>query len=235
MKTVKEEIFQSISTKQAILDNPDLISKIEKAAQIMTDAYRNGHSALLAGNGGSAADAQHLAGELVNKFYFDRPGIPAHSLSTDTSVMTAIGNDIGYKYLFSRQIEAQGSKGDVFIGISTSGNSENIIEAFHFLPSVKEDGFYAGIHFAACPVQSGHLAVCPRKRQGEEKVPGPAPRLPARCLDGLDIAPDFQQTFRGDFQRLGSRVINLIPQFLFEGPDHFPVFRFHLAQSQRKR
>ena len=129
MKTVKEEIFQSISTKQAILDNPDLISKIEKAAQIMTDAYRNGHSALLAGNGGSAADAQHLAGELVNQFYFARPGIPAHSLSTDTSVMTAIGNDIGYDYLFSRQIEAQGSKGDVFIGISTSGNSKNIIEA----------------------------------------------------------------------------------------------------------
>ncbi len=95
----------------------------------MTAAYRNGHSALLAGNGGSAADAQHLAGELVNQFYFARPGIPAHSLSTDTSVMTAIGNDIGYDYLFSRQIEAQGSKGDVFIGISTSGNSKNIIEA----------------------------------------------------------------------------------------------------------
>lgn len=129
MKSIKEEISQSIATKQAILDSPELIAQIEKAAQIMTDAYRNGHSALLAGNGGSAADAQHLAGELVNKFYFDRPGIPAHSLSTDTSVMTAIGNDIGYKYLFSRQIEAQGSKGDVFIGISTSGNSENIIEA----------------------------------------------------------------------------------------------------------
>lgn len=129
MKNVKEEISQSIATKQAILDNDEILAKIEKAAQIMTDAYRNGHSALLAGNGGSAADAQHLAGELVNKFYFDRPGIPAHSLSTDTSVMTAIGNDIGYKYLFSRQIQAQGSKGDVFIGISTSGNSENIIEA----------------------------------------------------------------------------------------------------------
>lgn len=129
MKSIKEEISQSIATKQAILDNPELISKIEKAAQIMTDAYRNGHSALLAGNGGSAADAQHLAGELVNQFYFARPGIPAHSLSTDTSVMTAIGNDIGYKYLFSRQIEAQGAKGDVFIGISTSGNSENILEA----------------------------------------------------------------------------------------------------------
>lgn len=129
MKNIKDEIAQSIATKQAILDNSELIAKIEQAAKIMTDAYRNGHSALLAGNGGSAADAQHLAGELVNKFYFDRPGIPAHSLSTDTSVMTAIGNDIGYKYLFSRQIEAQGSRGDVFIGISTSGNSENIVEA----------------------------------------------------------------------------------------------------------
>lgn len=129
MSNVKEEIAQSIATKQAILDNEEILAKIEKAAQIMTDAYKNGHSALLAGNGGSAADAQHLAGELVNKFYFDRPGIPAHSLSTDTSVMTAIGNDIGYKYLFSRQIQAQGSKGDVFIGISTSGNSENIVEA----------------------------------------------------------------------------------------------------------
>ena len=129
MRSIKEEISQSIATKQAILDSPELIAQIEKAAQIMTDAYRNGHSALLAGNGGSAADAQHLAGELVNQFYFARPGIPAHSLSTDTSVMTAIGNDIGYKYLFSLQIEAQGSKGDVFIGISTSGNSENIVEA----------------------------------------------------------------------------------------------------------
>ena len=129
MRSIKEEISQSIATKQAILESPQLIAQIEEAARIMTDAYRNGHSALLAGNGGSAADAQHLAGELVNQFYFARPGTPAHSLSTDTSVMTAIGNDIGYKYLFSRQIEAQGTKGDVFIGISTSGNSENIIEA----------------------------------------------------------------------------------------------------------
>lgn len=137
MKNVKDEIAQSIATKQAILDNPEILARIEKAAQIMTDAYRNGHSALLAGNGGSAADAQHLAGELVNQFYFARPGIPAHSLSTDTSVMTAIGNDIGYDYLFSRQIEAQGTKGDVFIGISTSGNSKNIIQA---LKTCREKG-----------------------------------------------------------------------------------------------
>lgn len=129
MKSIKDEIAQSIATKQAILENEVLVSQIAQAAQILTDAYKCGHSALLAGNGGSAADAQHLAGELVNKFYFDRPGIPAHSLSTDTSVMTAIGNDIGFRYMFSRQIQAHGMKGDVFIGISTSGNSENIIEA----------------------------------------------------------------------------------------------------------
>lgn len=155
MKNVREEIAQSIATKQAILDNDEILAKIEQAAQIMTQAYRNGHSALLAGNGGSAADAQHLAGELVNQFYFARPGIPAHSLSTDTSVMTAIGNDIGYKYLFSRQIEAQGTKGDVFIGISTSGNSENIIEA---LKTCRAKGI-TSIGFTGCrPCKMDDLA-----------------------------------------------------------------------------
>ena len=155
MKNVREEIAQSIATKQAILDNDEILAKIEQAAQIMTDAYRNGHSALLAGNGGSAADAQHLAGELVNQFYFARPGIPAHSLSTDTSVMTAIGNDIGYKYLFSRQIEAQGTKGDVFIGISTSGNSENIVEA---LKACRAKGI-TSIGFTGCkPCKMDDLA-----------------------------------------------------------------------------
>ena len=158
MRSIKEEIKQSIATKQAILDDEKLLAKIAEAAEIMTAAYRNGHSALLAGNGGSAADAQHLAGELVNQFYFARPGIPAHSLSTDTSVMTAIGNDIGYRYLFSRQIQAQGSKGDVFIGISTSGNSENIIEA---LKTCREKGI-TSIGLTGCkPCKMDELAdIC---------------------------------------------------------------------------
>lgn len=129
MKSIKEEIAESIAVKQAILDNPDIHASIAEAAQMLTSAYQAGHMALLAGNGGSAADAQHLAGELVNRFYFDRPGIPAHSLSTDTSVMTAVGNDYGFRYLFARQVQAQGREGDVFIGISTSGNSENVVEA----------------------------------------------------------------------------------------------------------
>ena len=82
-----------------------------------------------AGNGGSAADAQHMAGELVNKFTFDRPALAALSLSTDTSIITAVGNDYGFDRLFARQIEAQGCTGDVFIGISTSGRSKNLVEA----------------------------------------------------------------------------------------------------------
>ena len=84
---------------------------------------------MLAGNGGSAADAQHIAGELVSRFEFDRPGLPAIALTTDTSILTAIGNDYGYHRLFARQIEALGNKGDIFIAYSTSGNSENICEA----------------------------------------------------------------------------------------------------------
>ena len=102
-----------------------------------TEAYRNGKKTLFAGNGGSAADAQHFAGELVSKFYFDRPGLPSIALTTDTSIITAIGNDCGYKQIFARQIQAQGVKGDVFIGISTSGNSENIVEV---LPVCREKG-----------------------------------------------------------------------------------------------
>lgn len=137
MNIIQKEISDSIAVKQAILADEALMSKIAEAADMLTEALRKGHMAFLAGNGGSAADSQHLAGELVNKLYFDRPGIPAHALTTDTSIMTAIGNDMGYKYVFSRQLEAQASKGDVFIAISTSGSSENIIEA---LPVCRQKG-----------------------------------------------------------------------------------------------
>jgi D-sedoheptulose 7-phosphate isomerase len=93
------------------------------------DALRRGHKILFAGNGGSAADAQHLAGELVSRFNYDRPGLAAFALTTDTSVLTAIGNDYGYERVFARQVEAVGAAGDVFIGISTSGRSPNIVAA----------------------------------------------------------------------------------------------------------
>ena len=95
---------------------------------------------MTAGNGGSAGDAQHIAGELVSKFFFDRPGLSAFSLATDTSILTAIGNDYGYEKSFSRQVQANGNEGDVFIGISTSGNSRNIVLA---LEEAKKKGLVA--------------------------------------------------------------------------------------------
>ena len=126
---IADQIRASISTKQAILSDKGLMRNIAAAAQMIVDAYEQGKKTLLAGNGGSAADAQHIAGEFVSKFYFDRPGIASIALTTDTSIITAIGNDYGYDKIFSRQIQAQGSAGDVFIGISTSGNSANLVEA----------------------------------------------------------------------------------------------------------
>lgn len=123
------QIKESISVKEDILGNNDILNKIVFATEMIIDAYRNGSKTLIAGNGGSAADAQHIAGEFVSKFYFDRPAIASISLSTDTSILTAIGNDYGFDRLFSRQLEALAKAGDIFIGITTSGNSENILKA----------------------------------------------------------------------------------------------------------
>ena len=126
---ILQHIQESIDTKTRLMEDVRLVAEIDKVAQLIVEAYRNGHKTLWAGNGGSAADAQHMAGELVNKFTFDRPGLPALSLSTDTSIITAVGNDYGFDRLFARQVEAQGCPGDVFIGISTSGKSRNLVEA----------------------------------------------------------------------------------------------------------
>ncbi len=126
---IKEHFQESILVKEQILKGENLITLIKNASLEVIKAYRNGNKTLLAGNGGSAADAQHIAGEFVSRFYFDRPGIASIALTTDTSILTAIGNDYGYENLFARQVQAQGVKGDVFIGISTSGNSKNILKA----------------------------------------------------------------------------------------------------------
>lgn len=129
IETIKTQMAESARVKLQMLENDALVEKIEDVAGLMVDAYRRGNKTIWAGNGGSAADAQHMAGELVNKFSFDRPGLPALSLSTDTSIITAVGNDYGFERLFARQIEAQGKPGDVFVGISTSGKSQNLVEA----------------------------------------------------------------------------------------------------------
>jgi len=129
LEIIKSQIEASIDVKRAILQSPDLLQTIEKAAAVILKACKDGKKTLLAGNGGSAADAQHIAGEFVSRFYFDRPGIPSLALTTDTSVITAIGNDYGYEKVFSRQLQAMGNEGDIFIGITTSGNSPNILDA----------------------------------------------------------------------------------------------------------
>ncbi|EPZ5326872.1 D-sedoheptulose 7-phosphate isomerase [Campylobacter jejuni] len=129
---IKGHFTDSILVKEQILKDENLITLIKNASLEVIKAYKNGNKTLLAGNGGSAADAQHIAGEFVSRFYFDRPGIASIALTTDTSVLTAIGNDYGYENLFARQVQAQGVKGDVFIGISTSGNSKNILKALEF-------------------------------------------------------------------------------------------------------
>lgn len=128
---IKDQIHTSYTIKQAIMANDDLLELVRQVALKITGVYQNGHKVLLAGNGGSAADAQHLAGELVNRLYFDRPGLAAVALTTDTSVLTAIGNDSSFEMIFARQIQAIGVNGDLFIGISTSGNSANIVQAFY--------------------------------------------------------------------------------------------------------
>jgi D-sedoheptulose 7-phosphate isomerase len=106
-----------------------LIETIEKAADACIDCIIAGNKIMLAGNGGSAADAQHIAGEFVSRFSFDRPGLPAMALTTDTSILTSIANDYSYEYLFARQIQAHAKAGDVFIAYSTSGQSANILAA----------------------------------------------------------------------------------------------------------
>ncbi|BAU26506.1 phosphoheptose isomerase [Aneurinibacillus soli] len=126
---IRAQIERSIEVKQKLLADENLMELIETIARKAVEVYQNGNKILISGNGGSAADAQHIAGEFVNRFYFDRPGLPAIALTTDTSVLTAVGNDYGYEHLFARQIQANGVAGDMFIGMSTSGNSSNIIRA----------------------------------------------------------------------------------------------------------
>ena len=126
---IKDYIKSSIETKTKILNDEKILKIIESIASVIVDAYKKNKKVLTAGNGGSAGDAQHIAGELVSKFYFDRPALSAIALSVDTSILTAIGNDYGYEDTFKRQIEANANSGDVFIAISTSGNSKNIIKA----------------------------------------------------------------------------------------------------------
>ncbi|HEX7272425.1 MAG TPA: D-sedoheptulose 7-phosphate isomerase [Casimicrobiaceae bacterium] len=128
-ETIRRQLSETARNLDAMAADQDLVSEVSRIAAACVAALRDGCKVLFAGNGGSAADAQHLAGELVSRFAYDRPGLPAFALTTDTSVLTAIGNDYGYERVFARQVEAVGVAGDVFFGLSTSGRSPNVLNA----------------------------------------------------------------------------------------------------------
>ncbi len=129
MSKIKSIITSSIEVKNKILANAAMLEQVEQVADLITEAFKNGQRLYLCGNGGSAADAQHLAAEFTGRFYSDREPLPAEALHVNTSFLTAVANDYSYDQIYERAVKAHGRKGDVLIGLSTSGNSKNIILA----------------------------------------------------------------------------------------------------------
>jgi D-sedoheptulose 7-phosphate isomerase len=128
---VQKQLAQSIATLQSVLADEQISDTLVTIAELTAQAMQSGRKLLVAGNGGSAADAQHLVAEFVVRLTVNRPALRAIALTTDTSILTASGNDHGFNHIFSRQVEALAQPGDIFLGISTSGNSPNIINALH--------------------------------------------------------------------------------------------------------
>src|SRR5438128_5963773 len=176
LQSIREQLRETARNLDIMASDDDLVGLIAKVASTCVSALSDGRKLLFAGNGGSAADAQHLAAELVSRFAYDRPGLPAFALTTDTSVLTAIGNDYGYEKLFARQLEAVGGAGDVFFGISTSGRSPNVLNALDVarakgLITVGMTGHSGGKMLARCDyllrvpsestprIQEGHIAI----------------------------------------------------------------------------
>lgn len=191
-EAIAAQLRETAANLRTMSEDADLHTAMAQAANACIAALRNGNKILFAGNGGSAADAQHLAGELVSRFNYDRPGLPAFSLSTDTSVLTAIGNDYGYERLFARQIEAVGNAGDVFIGISTSGRSPNILNA---LRSARDKGL---------------VTVGLTGRLGGD--------MPALCDHCLRTPSDLTPRIQEGHISIGHTICYLIEQQLFPSP-----------------
>ncbi len=127
---IRHCIADSIAIREDLLADAAMLERVENVAEILVQALRSGHRVLWCGNGGSAADAQHLAAELSGRFYYDRPPLNSEALHCNTSYLTAVANDYGYDLIYSRMIDGACREGDVLIGISTSGNSRNILNAF---------------------------------------------------------------------------------------------------------
>lgn len=140
---IEQAIQQSIEVKKRILEDAGIISTIAQIADLCVTAFRGGNKVLFCGNGGSAADAQHLAAELSGRFYFDREPLPAEALHVNTSYLTAVANDYSFEEVYARLVRGYGKAGDVLIGLSTSGNSPNVLRAFE--EAVKRDMVTVGL------------------------------------------------------------------------------------------
>lgn len=197
LPAVEALIRDSIAVKQALLSEPELLASIVRVAEVVEAALRDGNKVILAGNGGSAADAQHLAAEFVARFEFDRPGLASIALNTDTSMLTAIGNDYGYDYIFARQIEANGRAGDVFIGISTSGNSRNVLRA---MDAARERGL---VTVALCGAGGRLREIC------DHALAVPSTHTPriqeCHILIGHIICATVEQSIWGDAYGAGAK------------------------------
>ena len=162
MQNIRDIINESIEVKKELLGDEDLLKTIQRVVDVISNAFTTGHRVYFCGNGGSAADAQHLAAEFSGRFYIDRKALPAEALHCNTSYLTAVGNDYGYDVIYSRLIEGIGQAGDVLIGLSTSGNSKNIINAF---ATAKEKGMitvgFTGNTGGALRSSSDHLVNIP--------------------------------------------------------------------------
>ena len=148
MKQIQELVQSSISTKEAVLSDVVLLKNVQQAADVISAAFRSDKKVLFCGNGGSAADAQHLAAEFSGRYYFDRDPLFSEALHVNTSYVTVVANDYSYDQIYSRLVKAKGREDDVLVGLSTSGNSNNIVEAF-------KQGNANGMHVIAMTGRSG--------------------------------------------------------------------------------
>jgi D-sedoheptulose 7-phosphate isomerase len=164
---ITSHLQRSLAALARAADDRALLATTQTVATIVIDALRGGRKLLLAGNGGSAGDAQHIAAEIVGRYKLERPAWPAIALTTDTSALTAIGNDYGFDKIFARQVEGLGQRGDVLFGLSTSGRSPNILEAFRV---ARQQGLvtvgFTGSHGTAMGQHCDHLLAVPSDETG---------------------------------------------------------------------
>jgi D-sedoheptulose 7-phosphate isomerase len=198
---ITRQLERSIATLTAVRADASIVDAVAKAGELIAHAMKQRHKLMVAGNGGSAADSQHLVGEFVSRLTRDRPALPAVALTTDTSILTAIGNDYSYDDVFARQVEAIGVAGDVFLGISTSGNSRNLVKA---LTICRQNGIatigYLGNGGGAMAPLCDHKIIIPSRitmhiQESHLALEHILCMVVERCYFGetFDVVPDYSR------------------------------------------